>query len=93
MILHIWVLLHVVRRRKSSSLQKTCKKAKPNEKIHIYYGFSTSDNQISMRFPTRNIINSDLKTDVANWVDNAFENEPSAPKLALKEVPKSIKNQ
>ena len=49
------------------------KKAKPNENINIYYGFSTSDHQISIRFPSRHVVKSDLKTDAGIWVDKAIE--------------------
>ena len=64
-----------------------------NENTNIYYGFSTCDHQISMRFSTRKVVNSDVKTDVAIGSTIHLKNEPSAPKLVLKEVPKSLKNQ
>ena len=42
---------------------KKLKKVKTNGNIIIYYVFSTSDHQISTRFPDRNVLKSNLETD------------------------------
>ena len=52
---------------------KKLKKVKTVENIIIYYVFSTSNHQISMRFPNKNVLKSNLKTDAGIYIPQISE--------------------
>ena len=58
---------------KITQFAKKLKKVKPNENINIHYVFNTSDHQISMRFPDRNVLKSNLQTDAGICVPQISE--------------------
>ena len=59
---------------KITRLTKKLENVKPNENISIYKVFSTSDHQISMRFKSRNMLKSNLKTDAEIHIPQISEN-------------------
>ena len=69
-------------------LTKKLEKVKPNENISIYYVFSTSDHQISTKFPYRNVLKSTLKTDAGICVPQISQKWANCSKTGPKEGPK-----
>ena len=66
---------------------KKLKKVKTYEDIIIYYVFSTSNHQFSIRFPNKNVLKSNLKTDAGIYIPQISEKWANWSKTCPKEGP------
>ena len=74
--------------KKNRPVQETKrKKMKTDDSISIYYVFNTSGHQISTRFPYRNVLKSNLKTDAGICISQISEKWANCSKTCPKEGP------